>query len=102
MLNGLYKKGFREGAVKMVTDGSLSVVEISKRLSLPKSTLDRWLRRITKTGAVGEIGKSQRHLIKIEMEFTKVKRELSLAMLERDIFKKAAAYFTKESLQCKR
>jgi transposase len=32
------------------------------------------------------------------MELAYVKRELSLAKMERDILKKAAAYFAKESL----
>jgi len=96
--NGRYTKEFREEAVKMVTDGGLSVLEISKRLSLPKSTLEHWL-RVSKTGTLGEIGKGQRPLTEIERELAKVKRELSLAKMERDILKKAAAYFAKESLE---
>jgi transposase len=52
--NGRYTKEFREEAVKMAADGGLSVPEISKRLSLPKSTLENWI-RISKTGNLGEI-----------------------------------------------
>ncbi len=37
-------------------------------------------------------------LTEIERELARVKRELSLARMERDILKKAAAYFAKESL----
>jgi transposase len=96
--NGRYTKEFREEAVKMVTDGVLSVLEVSSRLSLPKSTLERW-RRVSKRGKLGEIGKGQRPLTDIERELAKVKRELSLARRERDILKKAAAYFAKESLE---
>ena len=96
--NGRYTKEFREEAVKMVTDGGLSVLEVSSRLSLPKSTLERW-RRVSKRGNLGEIGKGQRPLTEIENELAKVKRELSLAKMERDILKKAAAYFAKESLE---
>jgi transposase len=80
----------------MVTDGGLSALEISKRLSLPKSTLEHWL-RVSKAGTLGQIGKGQRPLTEIERELAKVKRELSLAKMERDILKKAAAYFAKES-----
>jgi hypothetical protein len=43
----------------------LSVLEISRRLSLPKSTLERWI-RVSKTGNLGEIGKGQRPLTGIE------------------------------------
>jgi len=95
--NGRYTKEFREEAVKLATDGGLSVLEISRRLSLPKSTLEHWM-RVSKAGGLGEIGKGQRPLTEIERELAKVKRELSLAKMERDILKKAAAYFAKESL----
>ena len=81
----------------MVTDGGLSVLEISRRLSLPKSILERWP-GVFKAGNLGEIGKGQRPLTEIESELAKVKRELLLAKMERDILKKAAAYFAKESL----
>ena len=59
--NGRYTKEFREEAVKMVTEGGLSVLEVSSRLSLPKSTLERW-RRVSKRGNLDEIGKGQRPL----------------------------------------
>ena len=95
--NGRYTKEFREEAVKMVTEGGLSVVEISRRLSLPKSTLEHWI-RVSKTGDLGKVGKGQRPLTELERELARVKRELSLARMERDILKKAAAYFAKESL----
>ena len=39
--NGRYTKEFREETVKMATEGGFPVLEISKRLSLPKSTLAR-------------------------------------------------------------
>ena len=94
---GRYTKEFQEEAVKMMTEGGLSVMEISKRLSLPKSTLERWI-RVFKAGNLGEVGKCLRPLTEIEMELAQVKRELSLAKMERDILKKAAAYFAKESL----
>jgi transposase len=81
----------------MATDGGLSVPEISSRLSLPKSTLENWI-RISKTGNLGAVGKGQRPLTDVERELASVKRELALTKMERDILKKAAAYFAKESL----
>ena len=96
--NGRYTKEFREEAVKMAAEGGVSALEISKRLSLPKSTLEHWI-RVSKAGHLGQIGKGQRPLTEIERELAKVKRELSLAKMERDILKKAAAYFAKESLE---
>ena len=90
-------KELRREAVRIVTEGGLSVGEASMRLSLPKSTLENWLRAF-KAGKL-EIGKSHRPLTDVEVELARVKRELALVRMERDILKKAAAYFAKESLQ---
>jgi transposase len=95
--NGRYTREFRAEAVKMVTEGGMSVPEISKRLSLPKSTLENWI-RVSKSGQLDQIGKDRRPLTEIERELAKVKRELAETKMERDILKKAAAYFAKESL----
>ena len=96
--NGRYTKEFREEAVKMVAEGKLSIPEASRRLSLPKSTLANWIRTSTQ-GKLGIIGNGQRPVTDIERELAQVKRELALTKMERDILKKAAAYFAKESLQ---
>lgn len=40
---GVFTKEFKEEAVKMVIDGGLSIPEAGRRLSLPKSTLARWV-----------------------------------------------------------
>jgi len=95
--SGRYTKEFREEGVKLVTEGGLSVPEAARRLSLPKSTLGNWI-RVSKSGKLGEIGKGHRPLNDIERELLEVKRELALTKMERDILKKAAAYFAKESL----
>lgn len=94
---GAYTKEFREEAVKLVTEGGLSVSEVGNRLSLPKSTMANWIRAY-KAGRLGEVGKLQRPLTEIEQELTRVKRELAVVKMERDILKKATAYFAKESL----
>jgi transposase len=93
---GKYSKEFREEAVKLVIEGGLSVPETSRRLSLPKSTLENWLRKY-REGTLGDIGKDQRQLTETERELARVKRELIQTRMERDLLKKAAAYFAKES-----
>jgi transposase len=94
---GKYTKEFREEAVKLVTEGGLTLPEAGRRLSLPPSTIGNWVRAY-KAGKLGSIGKSQRPLTEIEMEVARLKRELAEVKMERDILKKAAAYFAKESL----
>ncbi len=94
---GRYTKEFREEAVKLVTEEGLSLPEAGRRLSLPTSTIRNWVEAF-KAGKLGDLGKYQRPLTEIEMELAKVKRELVKVKMERDILKKAAAYFAKESL----
>ena len=93
---GKYSKEFREEAVKLVIDEGLSVPETSRRLSLPKSTLENWIRKY-REGTLGDVGKDQRQLSETERELARVKRELIQTKMERDLLKKAAAYFAKES-----
>ena len=95
--NGKYTKEFREEAVKLVTEQKLSQPEAAHRLSLPPSTLGNWIRAY-KAGRLGEVGKTYRPLTEVELELAKVKKENAELRMERDILKKAAAYFARESL----
>jgi transposase len=94
---GRYTKEFREEAVKLVTVEKLSLPEAARRVSLPPSTLGNWIKAY-KEGRLGEVGKTYRPLTEIEMELARTKKELADVKMERDILKKAAAYFAKESL----
>ncbi len=94
---GRYTREFREEAVKLVLEEKLSLPEAASRLSLPPSTLGNWLKAY-KTGKLAMIGSSQKPLPDDEKELAAVRRELAAVKMERDILKKAAAYFAKESL----
>jgi len=87
---GRYTKEFRQEAVKLVTEEELSLPEAARRISLPTSTLAN--------GKLGDVGKTYRPLTEVEMELAWTKKELAEVKMERDILKKAAAYFAKESL----
>src|SRR3989338_1308633 len=95
--NGKYTREFREEAVKLVIEGGLSVPEAGRRLSLPPSTLTTWV-KVYKSGKLRDVGKNQKSLSEMELELARLKRELAGVKIERDILKKAAAYFAKESL----
>jgi transposase len=94
---GRYTKEFREEAVKLVTEEKLSWQEAARRLSLPTSTLANWV-KASKSGKLGEIGKSYRPLTEIEIELSRTKKELATVKMENEILKKAAAFFARESL----
>jgi len=94
---GKYTREFRLEAVKLVTDGGLSILEASKRLSLAPSTLSNWVKK-NKSRELEEVGKNHRQLSEQEMELHRLKRELVEVKMERDVLKKATAYFAKGSL----
>jgi len=94
---GRYTREFREEAMKLVTEERLSLPEAGRRLSLAPSTIASWVKAY-KAGRLGEIGKTYRPLTDVEMELARTKKELAEVKMERDILKKAAAYFAKESL----
>jgi len=94
---GRYTKEFRQEAVKLVMEEGLSWGEAARRLSLPTSTLANWV-KAAKAGKLGEVGKNYRPLTEVEMELARIKKELAIVKMERDILKKAAAYFARESL----
>ena len=92
-----YTKELRLEAVRLVTEGGLSSGEVA---DAPLSTqIDPGeLGTGLQGGKAGEHRLDHRPLTEVEMELARVKRELALVRMERDILKKAAAYFAKESL----
>jgi transposase len=94
---GRYTKEFREEAVKLIIQEGLSLPDAARRLSLPPSTLGNWV-RAHKEGKLTAIGATHKPLTDAESELERVRRELATVKMERDILKKAAAYFAKESL----
>jgi len=94
--NGKYTAELREEAVRLVVEEGMSVDSAALHLSLPKSTLTTWV-RAAKSGTLQEVGKKYRQLSEAELELARLRRELAVVKMERDILKKAAAYFAKES-----
>jgi transposase len=94
---GRYTREFRQEAVRLVVEERITCREAAGRLSLAPSTLTYWIKAY-KAGKLEEIGKAQKPLTELEMELARTKKELAEVKMERDILKKAAAYFARESL----
>lgn len=89
-----YTKEFREEPVKLAE--AVGALEASRRLSVPLKSLANWL-RASKAGKLEEVGRRQKPQTELEAELYRVKRELTEVKMERDLLKKFAAYFAKES-----
>ena len=96
LLRTQYSHEFREQSVKFFKESGLTLVEAAKRLTLPKGTLKNWV-YADKRGELAAVGKHQKPLTELELELSRVKRELAEVKMERDFIKKCATYFTKES-----
>jgi transposase len=91
MSNKRYTDEFKIEAVKQVRERGHSTLEVAKRLGLAADTLYRWVRESVKPHAQRIQDRSQGE------ELRQVKAELRRVTEERDILKKAAAYFAKGS-----
>jgi transposase len=89
---------FREQAVQLVLAENLTLPEAASRLGMSAKTLGNWMRR-ARTDQLSTVGASRKAVTDEQAENTRLKRELAEAKLERDLLKKAAAYFASESLR---
>ena len=92
----VYTKEFRDQAVKMVLTDGLTASEAARQLSISMKPLANWI-RLARSGKLAQVGQNQGPLTEMEMEVSRMKRELAEVKMERDLLKKFAAYFAKES-----
>ena len=90
-----YTAEFRAEAVKLVLAQGLTLQEASQRISVPKGTLAGWVANARGGKAVGI--PEARTVADQEAENKQIRKELAQIRMERDIVKKAAAYFARES-----
>lgn len=86
-----YTAEFKAEAMKQVVERGHGVVDVAKRLGVSDKSLYGWLRQARQTGSKASGDDALR------TENVRLKAELKRAIEERDILKKAAAYFAKVS-----
>lgn len=87
-----YAPEFKDEAVKQVVIRGHSVVDVAKRLGIPENVLYTWVSKFKKAEEP-----LSNDLKVLQAEMVKLKAELRRTTEERDILKKAAAYFAKQS-----
>jgi transposase len=90
-----YPREFKIEAVRQLQSGEHSVTELSRRLSVSPQELVRWRRVLQekRDDAFPGSGKQRGEA----GELARLRRELARVTEERDILKKAMAYFARES-----
>ncbi len=88
-----YSEQFKKDAVHQIVARGYPVAEVANRLGISEKTLYRW----KKIHAGREKDPKARGKEDSAVEIARLKAELRRVTEERDILKKAAAYFAKES-----
>src|SRR5688500_14153685 len=86
---------FKVQAVQLVTEQGKSVAEVARDLDLSESLLRGWKQALAAEGDRAFPG--QGHLPALEEELRRLRAENKRLQMERDILKKATAFFARES-----
>jgi transposase len=88
-----YTLEFKQEAVRLVRSGQ-PIATAAVGLGIAEQTLRNWL----KADDAGKLnGSGTKQVSAEQMEIARLRKELAEARMERDILKKAAAYFARES-----
>ena len=88
-----YSKEFKEEAVKLVTEQGYSVAEAGRNLGVNANMLGRWKKEFE---GDAEGGISPGSAATMQAELKRLRTENKRLKMEREILKKAAAFFAKE------
>lgn len=90
-----FSREFKVEAVRLVKERGVSVAQAARDLDVHENVLRKWLRELVADPQQAFPGKG---VMKPEAaEIERLKKEVAKLRMERDILKKAAAYFARES-----
>ncbi len=91
-----YTKEFQDAAVNQVLEGGRSLAEVARRLEMSDKTLGNWVRRVRRGQPLAHGGRPP-EVTDVQAELSRLRTENAQLKLDREILKKAAAYFVRES-----
>jgi transposase len=91
-----FSREFKLEAVRLVRERGVSVVQASRDLDVGENVLRRWVKEFSLDPVKAFPGQGQ--LKPEQQEIDRLRREVTKLKAERDILKKAAAYFARESI----
>ena len=90
-----FTREFKFEAVKLIKERGVTYVQASRDLGVHQSVLRNWVKALADDPAHAFPWQGQ--MKPEQLEIARLKREVAKLKAERDILKKAAAYFAKES-----
>jgi transposase len=91
-----YSKAFKLEALRRLQQGDKTVTELAFELGLQRKQLYLWQQQLQKGGPDAFASKPGRKKQSESDELARLRKELADVTMERDILKKAAAYFAKD------
>ena len=91
-----FSREFKLEAVRLVTERGVAVAQAAKDLDVHENVLRKWVRQQVADPQHSFPGHGQ--MKPEQQEIERLRREVAKLKAERDILKKAAAYFAKESM----
>jgi transposase len=91
-----FSKEFKEESVRLLESDSRSIEEVAKELGVPESALYRWRNELRGTAKPLTVVDSEALSPTEQAELKRLRKENQRLRMERDILKKAAAFFAKE------
>lgn len=91
---------FKEEAVRLVAREGLSTPEAARRIEMSDKTLANWVRLARQGKSLSAGASTERKassVSELEMEVSKLRAENARLKMEKEILKKATAFFVKES-----
>jgi transposase len=93
---GRYPKEFKIEAIRLMESGDKPISEIAMELGVKRTLLYRWRDQAKEKGDLAFSGKMGRPKTEELSELSRLRKELKEVTQERDILKKAAAYFARD------
>ncbi len=89
-----FGREFKVEAVRLIRDRGVSVAQAARDLDVHENVLRKWVKEFAADPGQAFPGHSQMKPEQLEIE--RLRREVAKLKAERDILKKAAAYFAKD------
>ena len=91
----IFREEFKREAIRLVNEQGLTIAEASRKLDVASKSLRTWMKQEQSGELKSSLGADK--LTADQLRIRELERELSIAKTERDILKKATAFFARES-----
>jgi transposase len=88
-----FSREFKDGAIRLVLDEGKTIAQVARDLDLSSSALRSWVNQEKADRSQGKTGLTTEE----REELRRLRKEVRVLRMERDILKKATAFFAKNS-----